>query len=103
MGNEYTIDFYNANNEIESVDFSTIASLIGYKNPYKCNFSYLLNEAQIEFICEQMNSLVLEMLNLSKQSIIEIVLQQSILAKNLINSIQKSEGDRFDITNIAFD
>lgn len=97
LNSEYSIDFYNSNNIIEQIDFSTITSLLGYKNPYNCNVSFLLNDCQLDLICEQINSLILEMLNLSKKSVIEIIFQQTILTKNCIDSILQTNGDRLDL------
>ena len=92
-----TIDLYDKDNNIRSFSLFSISSLLGFENVLDNEFSFMLNENQNELIANQINSGILELVGLNKESILEICFKQLELTKNYLNKIKNCSGEKIKI------
>lgn len=97
VNNELNVDMYNQNNEISSFSLFNISSLLCFENPFESEYSFMLNEKQSELIAEQINSCILELVGLNKESILEIIIKQTELTRICIENIKNSSGEKIKI------
>lgn len=87
---EPVIDLYDNNNQISSFTLFNISSLLCFENPLISEYNFMLEMKQIDLITEQINSNILEIIGLNKESILEIVIKQTELVMSCLEKIKNS-------------
>lgn len=79
------------------MDLPKLSTLICFKNLENTKCAYFLTQKQMDFLADQVNCLILEMIGLSKESILEKILKTQKLINYTTNLIKDSPGEEISI------
>ena len=91
------VNLYDQNDKIIEVNIEKISTLICYQNISETEFNFYLNSKQIDFLSTQINSLILEMIGLSNESILEKIMKQQKMLSYTYNIIKNSPGEKISV------
>lgn len=91
------ISLYGQNEQIFEMNVEKLSMLICYQNIKESEYSFLLSPKQIDFLSNQVNSLILDMIGLSNESILEKILKSQKLINYTYSEITNSPGEEISI------
>ena len=91
------VNLYDQNDKIIEVNIEKLSTLICYQNISETEFNFYLNSKQIDFLSTQINSLILEMIGLSNESILEKIMKQQKMLSYTYNIIKNSPGEKISV------
>jgi hypothetical protein len=92
-----SIDLYDENSNIKAYSLFNISSLLCFDDLNDSEYSFMLNSKQKDLISEQINSCILELVGLNKESVLEILIKQNELARACAESIKNCGGEKIKI------
>ena len=91
------INLYDKNDKIIEVTVDKISTLLCYQKVEESEYAYFLVDKQLDFLANQINALILEMVGLSNESILEKIMKQQTMVSNIYSAIKNSPGETLSI------
>ena len=92
-----TISLYDAQDKTFETNIEKLSALICYNNINESEFNYYLTDKQIDFISNQINSFILEMIGLSNESILEKIMKHQKMINYTYKLIKNSPGENISV------
>ena len=91
------INLYDKHDKIIEVTVDKISTLLCYQKVEESEYAYFLVDKQLDFLANQINALILEMVGLSNESILEKIMKQQTMVSNIYSAIKNSPGETLSI------
>ena len=92
-----TLNLYDLNDKIIETNIEKLSTLICYQNLLESEFGFYLHQKQVDFLSDQINSLILEMIGLSNESVLEKIMKQQKMIAYTYSMITNSPGERINV------
>ena len=92
-----TLNLYDLNDKIIETNIEKLSTLICYQNLLESDFGFYLHQKQVDFLSDQINSLILEMIGLSNESVLEKIMKQQKMIAHTYSMITNSPGERIKV------
>lgn len=92
-----TMNLYDLNDKIIETNIEKLSTLICYQNLLESEFRFYLDQKQVDILSDQVNSLILEMIGLSNESVLEKIMKQQKMISYTYSMITNSPGEKISV------